>query len=203
MADQSSTSSPNQRSPRPVLQFSLTALFILITVAALVLSTVLGIAQVSGTPTSLLVRRLFGRLITTFPTLAIWIVGLIMAVRRMRTHRKPAIMAAIGFGGLIVATFVMRTTTIALFEGANSGSTGSESLVWAISALAIVAGGISAACWVFILIAIFAGRPADPPRASAVSESLDPFSEDVLASASPVDEDECTDRHEADQSTQG
>ena len=167
MTNQSSTSSPDQQSPRPALQFSLTALFILITVAALVLSTVLGIAQVSGMPISKLATLMFGQLVTTFPTLVIWIVGLTMAVRRLKTHRKPAIMAAIAFGGLIVATFVARATTTALVAGASSGSIDSESLMWAIPVLALIGGGISALCWILILIAIL--RTYRPPRRSTAS----------------------------------
>ncbi len=169
---------------RPALQFSLTALFVLLTVFALILSAFFGIGRLVGMSAMEVLAMGVGQFLTIVPTLIVWVIGLTMSLRRLRTNRKPAILTAVALSGLIVTAFVLRTAQIALIGGLQSGQIDSGVLSWAFAVIGLGSVIVNTGCWILILIAIFTGRPADPRPLIAQTDSRDPFADDEPITAS-------------------
>ncbi|MHC4177868.1 MAG: hypothetical protein ACYSWU_10195, partial [Planctomycetota bacterium] len=85
-----------------VFQFSLLSLFVIVTVVALILSTYFSVGQLVGMSTVEVLTLGLGRLLFAVPTLLVWIVGLTMAIRRLKQNRLPAILTMIALGGLVL-----------------------------------------------------------------------------------------------------
>jgi hypothetical protein len=67
-----------------------------------------------------------GRLLFAVPTLLVWIVGLTMAIRRLKRNRLPAILTMIALGGLVLTSFVLQVVQMALIHSLNSGQISHE-----------------------------------------------------------------------------
>ncbi len=71
-----------------VFQFSLLSLFVIVTVVALILSTYFSVGQLVGQLVGMSTVEVLtlglGRLLFAVPTLLVWIVGLTVAIRRLR-----------------------------------------------------------------------------------------------------------------------
>ncbi len=174
-------------SNRPALQFSLTALFVLITVSALVLSAVLGTCRLFGiSAVDLLQTGIFQWAIYLTPRWLIWGVGIAMAMRRLRTHRKAATCAAVAFAGLIGSSLVACIAQMAVIHTMSSSQLGPSSLGWMLMVIQVVRLIADIVCWTLILMAIFTGRPVEPSPAALEADGSDPFSrEDVDPFAQP------------------
>lgn len=174
-------------SNRPALQFSLTALFVLITVSALVLSAVLGACRLFGISTvDLLQAGLFQWAIYLLPRWLIWAVGFAMAIRRLQSHRKMAVLATVAFAGLIASSLFASIAQMAAIHAISSSQISPTSLSWIFAAIQIIHVVIDLVCWILILMAIFTGRPVEPRPAPLESHGSDPFSrEDVDPFARP------------------
>ena len=164
-------------SNRPALQFSLTALFVLITVAALVLSAVLGVCRLFGmSAVDLLQAGLFQWAIYLLPRWLIWGVGLAMAIRRLSAHRKAATLAAVAFAGLILVSLITSIAQMAVMYAMSSNQMGVTSVGSVFMAIQIVRLVIDTVCWILILMAIFTGRPVESSPAALEADRSDPFS---------------------------
>ena len=115
---------------RPVLQFSLTALFILTTLSALALSALLGISRFFGISVVELLWRSLGQFIYSVPMLIVWTVGLSMAVRRLRSYRRPAIFTIIGLTGFMVTVLLVHTIQMGMIASMNSRQVSVASVGW-------------------------------------------------------------------------
>lgn len=190
MAGQSSERLPYQPTSRSVVQFSLTALFILTTLFALGLSAFIGISQFFEISPWELLSTSFTQCFYLVPRLVIWSVGLAMAVRRRRTHRKPAFLTAIALTGFIVTTLLATTVQMAVIAGMDSGRFAGGSISWVFAAIGVFYAVMDAGCWILILMAIFSGRPTDCRPFGAPTDIHDPFSDEEPITAGLVDDEE-------------
>ena len=189
MASQPSERSPYEPASRPALQFSLTALFILTTVFALALSAFFGISQFFGLSALELLATSFGHFLHSVPRIIVWSVGLAMAIRRLRTYRRPAILAAVALSGFIVAILLMRTIQIVVIAGMNSGQIATVSVSWIFGATSLIYTLIDVVGWILILMAIFSDRPIARSPFDAQADIVDPFSQDEPITGAGIDEE--------------
>ena len=158
-----------------VFQFSLSSLFVLVTVAALILSTYFGVGKLLGMSTMEVLTQGLGRLVFTAPFLLIWIVGLTVAIRRLKRNRLPAILTIIALGGLVLTSFVCEVVEMALWHSLNSNRISPEYFSWSYSVIGIINLVLGTVVWILILVAIFAQRPPDTPETERNDPSGDPF----------------------------
>ncbi len=162
-----------------VFQFSLTALFIVMTVVALVLSAFFGIGRVLGMSTMQVATQGMARLVFSLPTLMVWTFGLAAAIQRRRQNPLPAKLSIVALSGLMAMLLASQLTQMALINGLQAGWLDSSSMSWYFVALNIVPSILNTVCWILILVAIFVGRPADPESLSAQTDSHDPFADAI------------------------
>ena len=158
-----------------VFQFSLLSLFVIVTVVALILSTYFSVGQLVGMSTVEVLTLGLGRLLFAVPTLLVWIVGLTMAIRRLKRNRLPAILTMIALGGLVLTSFVLHVVQMALIHSVNSGQISHEVVSWSFTFIGVLYEVLNTACWILILMAIFARRPPDAPETERSDPSGDPF----------------------------
>lgn len=113
-----------------VFQFSLTSMFILMTVVALVLSIYFGVGRLLGMSTLEVLSQGLGQFFFLLPSFLVWIVGLTLAIRHLNRYRLPAILAMVRMGGMIVSLFVLQVAQMALLYSVNSGRISHEVLSW-------------------------------------------------------------------------
>ncbi|NLS97686.1 MAG: hypothetical protein GXX96_36565 [Planctomycetaceae bacterium] len=163
---------------RPALQFSLAALFILTTVFALALSVFLGISRFLGISAWELLSASARLFIYSVPRVVVWSIGLSMAVRRLRSYRKPAILATAAMSGFIVTMLLAQTVQMTVIAGMNSGRFAISSVGWLFTFIGLISTCVDVVCWILILMAIFSGRPVACSPFAAQTEIVDPFSQE-------------------------
>jgi len=144
-----------------VFQFSLTSIFILMTVVALVLAIYFGVGRLLGMSTMEVLMQGLGQFLFLLPTFLVWIVGLTLAIRYLNRYRVPAILTLIALGGMIVSVFVIQVAQMALLFSVNSGRITHEVLSWSFVIIRVLYMLLNTACWILVLVAIFARRPPD------------------------------------------
>ena len=152
-------------------QFSLASAFVVVTVTALVLSVFFSVGRLLGMSNMEVLTQGLGQFLYALPTLLVWIVGLRMAIRRRKRNWVPAILTMIALGGLILAGLVLRVVNMAMTHSVISNGINYE---WAYNLAVIAYVILEAACWILILLAIFAGRPADARETETVDPDGDP-----------------------------
>ncbi len=158
-----------------VFQFGLSSLFVLVTVAALILSTYFSVGKLVGMSTMEVLTQGLGRLVFAVPIILVWIVGLTMAIRRLKQNRLPAILTIIALGGLVLTSFVFQVVHMALFHSVNSNQISSETLTWILLIIGVLHMVLNTVWWILILVAIFVRRPPDAPQPERSDPVGDPF----------------------------
>ena len=149
-------SSPPAAGGLGVFQFSLMSMFVITTVVALILSAFFSVGRLVGmSPVEVLSQGL-GRFVYVFPTMLVWFVGMTMAIRRRKRNRLPAILTMLALGGLSSTWFVLSLAEMSLIHCLSI-----ESLSWIFAILGGLYAIANTICWILILMAIFARRPAD------------------------------------------
>jgi hypothetical protein len=189
MVSQLPERSPHEPTSRPALQFSLITLFILTTMFAVTLSVFFGLSQFLGISALEFLTTSVSHLIYAVPKMIVWSVGLTMAVRRLHSHRKPAILTAVALAGSMLAAVFLGTIQVAVIASLRSGQVDSMTISWILAATSLTHVLIDVACWILILMAIFSDRPAGPRPLTAQTESRDPF-DDAEPAAASIAEDE-------------
>ncbi len=144
-----------------VFQFSLTSVFVIMTVMALILSIYFSVGRLVGMSTTDVLMQGFSRLLFAIPTLLVWTVGLTMAIRRLKQYRVPATLTIIALGGLILTYLVFQVIQMALLHMVNSSQISSGVLGWSFTYIGVINVVINTALWILIITAIFIQRPAD------------------------------------------
>jgi hypothetical protein len=158
-----------------VFQFSLTNVFILITVTAMILSTYFGVGRLAGMSTMEVLTQGFGRFLFALPTVLVWIVGLIIAIRRLKRNRLPAALTMIALGWLVVTTLLLYLVQMVLIHLVNSGRISHLVLSWSFTFIGVLHTVLHTTLWILILVAIFAGRPPDASDTEQTESSGNPF----------------------------
>ena len=143
------------------LQFSLASMFILMTATALILSIYFGVGRLLGMSTMEVLAQGLGQFLFLLPTLLVWIVGLTLAIRRLKQNRLPAILTMIALGGMILSVFVIQVAQMALLHSVNSGRISHTVLSWSFIIFRVLYMVLNTTCWILILVAIFARRSPD------------------------------------------
>ena len=175
-------------------QFSLTSLFVLVTVMALVLSTFFSVGRLVGMSNTDVLMQGLQPFLFVLPTLLVWVVGLTMAIRRRKRHRAAAIVSIIAFGGLVLTAIVAYALGMVLMYLLISGRTAGFnywdfSLLqwdfsilraasplrfptdWVLVLLQVICAVLYPIYWILVLVAIFAKRPSDAPQPERASAS--------------------------------
>jgi hypothetical protein len=108
---------------------------------------------------SILVQQLVGQI----PQLAVYLVGMVLAVVFWGRASGPAIMTVLGCGVLITTTLVMAFVSASMFERLREGNMPHEQFARAMRAIALVGSAARAGGLLLVLIAVFMGRKR-PPR---------------------------------------
>jgi hypothetical protein len=125
------------------LQFSLASMFILMTVVALVLSIYFGVGRLFGMSTMEVLTQGLGQFLFLLPTFLVWIVGLTLAIRRLKRNRLPATLAMIALGGMILSVFVIQVAQMALLHSVNSGRISHTVLSWSFIMIRVLYAPVS------------------------------------------------------------
>jgi len=157
------------------LQFSLAEVFVATTVMAVILSGYFGVGRWLGMSNREIVTQGLSRLLYVVPTLLVWIVGLMMAIRRLRRNRLAATLTIVALSGLMLGMFVAQVVQMGLIYWVTSNRADSSVLSWGFAITGIVSSILSTACWILLLAAIFARRPPDDPPAERSVSDGDPF----------------------------
>ena len=102
----------------------------------------------------------FTCLVYYLPTLLVWIVGLRMAIWRLKRNRVPAIRMTFALGGLLLTWFILEVVAMTL---EHFLSVAHAEAAWLFHLMEVLREVLGAPCWILILLAIFAGRPPDAP----------------------------------------
>jgi hypothetical protein len=146
-----------------MFQFSLFALFIIVTLPALILAVYFGVGRLAGMSTTEILTQGLGQLLFSVPVLLVWAVGMAMAIRRLKRNRLPARLAVIALGGLMLTTFVLHVAQMVLIHWANADGISSEAMSWSMGICGVVYTLSNTACWILVIVAIFVRRPPDEP----------------------------------------
>jgi len=157
-----------------VFQFSLTSMFILMTVVALVLAIYFGVGRLLGMSTLEVLSQGLGQFLFLLPSFLVWIVGLTLAIRHLNRYRLPAILTMITMGGMIVSVFVLQVAQMALLYSVNSGRISHEVLSWVFLVIRILYMLLNTTCWILVLVAIFARRRPDASVQPVVNSGFAP-----------------------------
>jgi hypothetical protein len=142
-------------------QFSLASMFILTTAVAVILSILFSVGRWIGmSPGEILVQGL-GQFLYYLPPLAVWVFGLMVAFRRLRRNRMPAILTIIALSRLILTAFIMQLTQMVLLHSLSARQLRHETLSLVFAGIGLVNACVHMACWILILMAIFRRRPPD------------------------------------------
>ena len=159
----------------PAFQFSLASLFIVVTAVAVILSIFISVGQLFGMTTIEVLTQGLGQFLFSLPTFLVWIVGLTMAVRRLRRNRTPAILTMIAMGGLLLTTVVLHPLQMGLIHYANSGRIDHDVLPWAFGGIGLVYAAVNTIGWILILLAVFRHRPPDTSQNEGTRHSDEPI----------------------------
>jgi hypothetical protein len=157
-------------------QFSLASVFVVVTAMAMILSTFFSVGRLVGMSNREVLMQGLTRFLYVLPTLLVWIVGLGMAIRRLKRNRAAAILTIIALGGLVLTALVAHVVQMALMHLLTSDRTGVGLPYWGFTLLAVIYAVLDSACWILILLAIFARRPPDAPQPERADPSGGPFS---------------------------
>ncbi|MGA2030700.1 MAG: hypothetical protein ABSG68_00455 [Thermoguttaceae bacterium] len=157
-------------------QFSLLSMFVVMTVIAVILSAFFSVGRLLGMSNVEVLTHGLGRFLFAVPTFLVWIVGLTMAIRRLKQNRLPAILTMIALGGMVLTEFVLQLVQMALIHSVNYGRISQEAFSWSFFCIDGLYAVLDTACWILILAAIFRRRPPDAPE----TERTGPTSTDDL-----------------------
>ncbi len=152
-------------------QFSLASVFVLVTVTALVLLTFVSVGRLLGMSNMEVTQWLAMSFFYQLPTVLVWIVGLMMAIRRRKGHRAVATLTLIAFGGMLLTSLILQVVEMALIHGSNHSGI---SLQWAFTIIGCLYAVLDTTWWILILLAIFAQRPPDTAEPERADPSGDP-----------------------------
>ena len=97
-------------------QFSLTSVFVIVTGMALILSTFFSVGRLVGMSNMEVLTQDLAFFLYRLPSLLVWIVGLGIAIRRLKRNRAAAIPTLIALGGLALTSFVLQVVEMALIH---------------------------------------------------------------------------------------
>jgi hypothetical protein len=159
-------------------QFSLTSVFVLITVMAMILSAYFSVGRMMGMSNMEVLSHGLGPFVVALPSLLIWIIGLGMAIRRRKGNRAPAVLTMIATGGVLLTSLVCYVVQMALMYLVTSHQPGTRgfSLAWGFTLNGILYAALSTIWWILIVLAIFAQRPSDAPHTAQANPSGSAFS---------------------------
>jgi hypothetical protein len=150
-------------------QFSLASVFVLVTATALILSTFFSVGRLVGMSNMEVTQWLEMWLFPQLPILLVWIVGLMMAIRRRKGNRVAATLTLIALCGMVLTTLVFDVVFMMMFHWPSGWSPG-----WSITITGYLEVVVQMACWILILLAIFARRPPDDPEPEWADPSRGP-----------------------------
>ncbi len=156
-------------------QFGLSSLFVVVTVAALILSTYFGVGKLVGMSTMEVLTQGFGTEVFNAPIFLVWIVGLMMAIRRLKRNRLPAILTIIVIGGVVLTTFISGVVRMALIHSVISNQISQEAFARNSAFISVLETVIHTVWWILIIVAIFVRRPPDAPQPERSDSVGDPF----------------------------
>ncbi len=145
-------------------QFSLAGLFVLVTVTALVLSTFFSVGRLFRMSNMEVATQGLTPFLYVLPTLLVWIVGLRMAIRRLKRNRAAAILTIIALGGLVLTALTMYLFQMVLIHLLTPKRIGNGLHYWGFTFLSVLYAVLYPTGWILILVAIFAKRPSDVPQ---------------------------------------
>ncbi len=166
-------------------QFSLASLFVLVTVMAMILSTFFSVGRLVGMSNIEVLTQGLWQFLFLLPVLLVWIVGLTMAIRRLKRNRMPAILTTIALGGLVVTSFAFQVVQMALIHLVNSSQISQEAMSWGFAGIGLLYTAIHTTCWILILAAIFRHRPPDASETERTAPNNDSF---LTNEPAPVDD---------------
>jgi len=97
-------------------------MFILMTAMALILSIYFGVGKLLGMSTTEVLTQGLGQFAFRLPAFLAWIVGLTVAIRRLKRNRFPAALIIIALGLSIIGIFALHVTQMALLPRRQSRS---------------------------------------------------------------------------------
>jgi hypothetical protein len=156
-------------------QFSLASIFVVMTAMAVILSIFFTVGQLVGMSTGEVLVQGLSPLLSLLPSLLVWIVGLTMALRRLKRNRMAAILTMIALGVLAVVSFVFQLIQMAAMHSVLSGGMSHQGKYWIIWCDGILGWIVQPTCWILILTAIFHHRPPDVSETELTAPSVDPL----------------------------
>ncbi len=147
-------------------------MFVIVTATAMFLSMYLSVGRLLGLTDIEVMQWLENSLFPGLPSLLVWTLGLIMAIRRRKGNRAAASLTMIALIGMALTSVVSDVVEMVLLRFSNHlGITLSCSL----TILRYFYGGLETACWILILLAIFTNRPTDASRPQRADPGGNPF----------------------------
>ena len=177
MDDESFSGVEPRPAPRGGFQFSLLALFLLTTVAAVLLGGIVALAAAFGVdPTDALLQAV-GQQISHLPVLVVWLVGTVLLVNRRQLHPQASKYGACGFGGLLLLSMLsMGFQVFILAVMTNNRSM--SSIAWVFAVYSFAYSALAAVCYGFLLAAILTRRTDDavagPPWQDVPRQASEP-----------------------------
>jgi hypothetical protein len=169
-------SNPRAAGGSRLFQFSLASVFVAVTAMALVLSTFFSVGRLLGMSNVEVLALGLKPFFFGLPTLLVWIVGLGMAIRRLKRNRAAAILTLIALGGLVLTSFVLQVVEMALMRSLPIVYSLTQiPIPWALTSSEVLWGIFNAAWWILILVAIFTNRPPDTPESERADPGTNPF----------------------------
>jgi hypothetical protein len=153
-----------------VMQFSLTGLFVLMTVSALLVAVYFGVGRLVGMSTAEILTMGFARLSLTLPVVLVWAVGFTLALRRLDRNPSTASLTMIALGGMFLTLLVVNVSQMAVLHLLRSSQISGDTMSRSMMVIAIGYTVLNTVWWILILVAIFARRPPH----SAVSQPMSP-----------------------------
>jgi uncharacterized BrkB/YihY/UPF0761 family membrane protein len=166
-------------------QFSLASMLVVMTLMATILSAFFTAGRLVGMSTIEVLTRGLGQFLFLVPLLLVWIVGLTMAIRRLKRNRVLAILTMIALGALIATSFAGQVIQMALIHLVNFSQISQEAFAWSLTGLGVLYAVVNTTCWILILAAIFRHRPPDASQTERTDPNGDPFRTNEPA---PVDD---------------
>jgi uncharacterized membrane protein len=158
---------------RGVFQFSLTGMFVFITVLALILSAHFTVGRWMGMSDEEVARVGLLRLLFTSPTLLVWLVGLSIAIGRLKRNRLPAILTIVALSGLLLGMVALNVAQMALIHSIISEQVNRNWLAWFPSAQLLFHQVLFVISWILMLVAIFIRRPPDAAVETPIRQTED------------------------------
>lgn len=139
--------------PSRTVQFSVSNLLAVLTIASLVFALYFGIGRALGMSNAEIGQFGLLRFFYVLPMVALWAVGLVIALRRRQQDPRRARLLIAAFSGMILTAFAIDIAQMVMIHHLSRGSGEYSQLLYASITMASVL--LNVTWWILLLVAIF------------------------------------------------